>query len=62
MVKMKLSVSAVRFMENRLAISEWLLNRKISVELHFWPNYQKVQLKFEKTSHAMDFAMAFEDV
>ena len=62
MPKMKLTTTAERFIENRLAISYWLLANKINIEFHLRPNTQKVTLLFDNTNQAWDFQEHFEEL
>ncbi|WP_175658219.1 hypothetical protein [Burkholderia vietnamiensis] len=47
-------------MQNRIAISDWLLANKISVETHFRANEQKVWLLFQNDDDAAAFVESFE--
>lgn len=58
---MKFYVSAEDFMLYRVAISNWLVERGAAFEINFHPSYQKAIIEFEKSYHAQDFAIAFED-
>ncbi|MEZ0602955.1 hypothetical protein ACAX43_12490 [Paraburkholderia sp. IW21] len=57
---MKLTTTAELFWKHRVAIAEWLLNNRISVELYLWPSSQKVRLLFNNTQDAARLFEEFE--
>ncbi|SAL54024.1 hypothetical protein AWB69_05723 [Caballeronia udeis] len=62
MPKMYLTTSAEAFMTYRRAISHWLLNKNIPIEIRLWSQSQKVKIVFENTSDAWSFQEEFEGI
>lgn len=55
MPKMYLTTTAEAFMAYRSAISQWLRNKDIRVEVLLWSQSQKARLLFENTNDAWSF-------